>query len=59
MLVTEVGLPEDVIELLKRNGNWQSNTQSEQEGCVRHMEEEHVTPEVVGKMAAKAASRPS
>jgi ribonuclease BN (tRNA processing enzyme) len=54
VLVTEVGLPDDVIELFKRNGVWQSKTQSEQEGFVRHMEEEHVTPEAVGKMAAKA-----
>jgi ribonuclease BN (tRNA processing enzyme) len=54
VLVTEVGLPGDVIEVLKRNGNWRSKTPSEQEGFVRHMEEEHVTPEAVGKMAAKA-----
>jgi ribonuclease BN (tRNA processing enzyme) len=54
VLVTEVGLPGDVIELFKRNGIWQSKTPSEQEGFVRHIEEEHVTPEAVGKMAAKA-----
>src|SRR5215472_11103236 len=54
VLVTEVGLPDDVINLFKRNGIWQSKTPSEQEGFVRHMEEEHVTPEAVGKMAAKA-----
>jgi len=54
VLVTEVGLPDDVINLFKRNGIWQSKTPSEQEGFIRHMEEEHVTPEAVGKMAAKA-----
>jgi len=54
VLVTEVGLPSDVIELFKRNGVWQSKTASEQEGFVRHMEEEHVTPDAVGEMAAKA-----
>jgi len=54
VLVTEVGLPSDVIELFKRNGVWQSKTPSEQEGFVRHMEEEHVTPDAVGEMAAKA-----
>jgi ribonuclease BN (tRNA processing enzyme) len=54
VLVTEVGLPEDVIELFKRNGMWQTKTPAEQEGWVRHMKEEHVTPEDVGKMATKA-----
>jgi ribonuclease BN (tRNA processing enzyme) len=54
VLVTEVALPDDVIEMFKRTGFWQSKTASEQEGFVRHMEEEHVTPEAVGKMAAKA-----
>jgi ribonuclease BN (tRNA processing enzyme) len=54
VLVTEIGLPDDVIALFKRNGMWESRTPSEQAGFVRHMEEEHVTPEVVGKMAAKA-----
>jgi ribonuclease BN (tRNA processing enzyme) len=54
LLVTEVTLPEDVIEVFKRNGVWQAKTADEQEGFVRHMKEEHVTPEEVGKMAAKA-----
>lgn len=54
VLVTEVGLPDDVIEVLKRTGNWQAKTPEEQEAFIRHMKEEHVTPEDVGKMAAKA-----
>jgi ribonuclease BN (tRNA processing enzyme) len=54
VLVTEVGLPDDVVALFKRNGIWQSKTPAEQEGFIRHMEEEHVTPEVVGKLATKA-----
>jgi ribonuclease BN (tRNA processing enzyme) len=54
VLVTEVGLPDDVVELFKRNGAWQTKTPAEQEGFIRHMKEEHVTPEDVGKMAAKA-----
>jgi ribonuclease BN (tRNA processing enzyme) len=54
VLVTEVGMPGDVVEMFKRSGIWQSKTVPEQEGFIRHMEEEHVTPEVVGKMAAKA-----
>jgi ribonuclease BN (tRNA processing enzyme) len=54
VLVTEVTVPEDVIEIFKRNGVWQSKTAAEQEGFIRHMREEHVTPQDVGAMAAKA-----
>jgi tripartite-type tricarboxylate transporter receptor subunit TctC/ribonuclease BN (tRNA processing enzyme) len=54
VLVTEVGLPDDVIETFKRNGIWQAKSPSEQEGFIRHVKEEHVTPEDVGRMAAKA-----
>ena len=54
VLVTEVTTADDVIELFKRTGAWQAKTPAEQEGFVRHMNEEHVTPEEVGKMAAKA-----
>jgi ribonuclease BN (tRNA processing enzyme) len=54
VLVTEVTPPEDVVELFKRNGAWQAKTPAEQEGFIRHMREEHVTPEDVGKMATKA-----
>ncbi|MGB7177842.1 MAG: hypothetical protein WBD33_13420, partial [Xanthobacteraceae bacterium] len=38
----------------KHNGNWQTKTPDEQAGFLRHMHEEHVTPEDVGRMAAKA-----
>jgi len=54
LYLTEATSPEDVIELFKKNGTWQAKTLSEQEGFIRHMHEEHVTPEDVGKMAAKA-----
>jgi ribonuclease BN (tRNA processing enzyme) len=54
VLVTEVTSAEDVIEVFKRTGAWQVKTPDEQEGWVRHMKEEHVTPEDVGKMATKA-----
>lgn len=53
-LVTEVTPPEDVVAALKRNGVWQAKTPEEQEGFIRHMKEEHLTPEEVGKMATKA-----
>jgi ribonuclease BN (tRNA processing enzyme) len=54
VLVTEVSETDDVIALMKRNGAWQAKTPPEQEGWIRHMHEEHVTPEEVGKLAAKA-----
>ena len=54
ILVTEVGMPEDVVGLFKRNGLWDVKTKDEQEGFIRHMHEEHLTPEDVGKMAAAA-----
>jgi ribonuclease BN (tRNA processing enzyme) len=52
LYVTEVTSPEDVLQRLKRSGALQSPL--EQEGFIHHMREEHVTPEDVGKMAAKA-----
>jgi len=54
LYVTETTSPEEVVEMYKKNGTWQSKTQSEREGFLRHMHEEHVTPEDIGKMAAKA-----
>jgi ribonuclease BN (tRNA processing enzyme) len=54
LYVTETTSPEDVVELFKKNGAWQAKSPSEQEGFLRHMHEEHVTPEDIGKMAAKA-----
>ena len=54
LYVTEVTSVDEVVEQFKRNGAWQAKTQSEQDGFIRHMNEEHVTPEAVGKMAAKA-----
>jgi ribonuclease BN (tRNA processing enzyme) len=54
LYVTETTSPDDLVELFKRNGAWQAKTSSEQEGFLRHMHEEHVTPQDIGKMAAKA-----
>src|SRR5262249_8767616 len=54
VLVTEVTDTDDVIALMKRNGAWQAKTESEQQGWLRHMHEEHVTPEEVGRLAAQA-----
>jgi len=54
LYVTETTSPDDVVELFKKNGAWQAKTPGEQEGFLRHMHEEHVTPSDIGKMAAKA-----
>lgn len=54
LFVTEVTSVDEVVEQFKRTGAWEAKTQSEQEGFIRHMHEEHVTPEEVGKMATKA-----
>jgi ribonuclease BN (tRNA processing enzyme) len=54
LYVTETTSPEGVIEVFKKNGVWESKTQVEKDGFLRHMHEEHVTPADIGKMAAKA-----
>ena len=54
VLVTEVTSIDDVVVLMKRNGAWQAKTPAEQEGWVRHMREEHVTSDEVGRIAANA-----
>src|SRR6516164_9197390 len=54
LYVTETTSPDDVVEIYKRNGSWQAKTEAEQEAFLRHMHDEHVTPEDIGKMAAKA-----
>jgi len=54
LYVTETTSPEGVVELFKKSGIWQAKTADEQAGFLRHMHEEHVTPEDIGKMAAKA-----
>jgi ribonuclease BN (tRNA processing enzyme) len=54
LYVTETTSPEGVVEVFKKSGIWQAKTPAEQEGFLRHMHEEHVTPEDIGKMAARA-----
>jgi ribonuclease BN (tRNA processing enzyme) len=54
ILVTEVGSPADVVEARKRTGRWDILSPKEQQEFIRHQEEEHLTPEHVGKMATKA-----
>jgi ribonuclease BN (tRNA processing enzyme) len=54
LLVTEVMMASDVIDLFKQAGLWQARTAEEQEGFVHMMEGEHITPQAIGEMAAKA-----
>jgi ribonuclease BN (tRNA processing enzyme) len=54
ILVTEVVSVDDVKEVAVRQGRWQAMTAREQTEYIRHMEEEHLTPQQIGAMAARA-----
>jgi len=55
VLVSEVtNSIEEYKENQIRTGRWQARTPEEQAASIRHMSEEHLTPEEVGKMAALA-----
>lgn len=54
VLVSEVGSAEDVKQTLIKNGAWQSMTEDQRTSLMRHLGEEHLSPEDVGKMAARA-----
>jgi ribonuclease BN (tRNA processing enzyme) len=54
LLVTEVTSVEEAKEQRIKNGQWQRMTPAEQEGYIRHMRQEHITPEEIGKMATRA-----
>jgi ribonuclease BN (tRNA processing enzyme) len=54
MLVSEVTSIEEWKEQQIRIGRWQAMTPAQQEGSLRHMMEEHLTTEEVGKMAERA-----
>ena len=54
ILVTEVVSVEDVKEAAVRDGRWQAMSEREQAEYIRHMEEEHLTPQQIGTMAARA-----
>lgn len=56
LLVSEVtGSLDEYKETQIKNGRWQSMTPEQQAGSLRHMAQEHLTPDEVGKMAARAA----
>ncbi len=54
MLISEVNSIEEFKERQIKIGRWQTMTPEQQAGSIRHMAEEHLTPEDVGKMAARA-----
>ena len=54
ILVSEVGSADDVKQVLIKNGSWQGMTPDQQNALMRHLTEEHLTPEEVGKLAARA-----
>src|SRR5579871_2798273 len=53
-LVTEVVSTDDVKEARIRDGRWQVMSAREQSEYIRHMVEEHLTPQQIGTMAARA-----
>jgi ribonuclease BN (tRNA processing enzyme) len=54
ILVSEVVSVDDVKESRIRDGRWQAMSPKEQQEYIRHMVEEHITPEQIDKMATKA-----
>jgi ribonuclease BN (tRNA processing enzyme) len=54
LLVSEVVSVEDVKEARVRDGRWQAMSPQEQTEYIRHMVEEHLTPQDIGKMATRA-----
>jgi ribonuclease BN (tRNA processing enzyme) len=54
ILVSEVVSVDDVKEARIRDGRWQAMSPKEQQEYIRHMVEEHITPEQIGKMATRA-----
>jgi ribonuclease BN (tRNA processing enzyme) len=54
VLVTEVVSVDDVKEARMRDGRWQAMSEREQKEYIRHMVEEHLTPQQIGEMATRA-----
>ncbi len=54
ILVSEVGTVEDTIATFEKNGIWKNKTDAEQAGFIKHIKEQHLTPQDVGEMAQKA-----
>ena len=54
ILVSEVGTVEDTIATFEKNGIWKNKTDAEKAGFIKHIKEQHLTPQDVGEMAQKA-----
>src|SRR5215471_7826924 len=54
LLVTEVTSVEELKELRIKTGLWQQMTPAQQENYIRHLRQEHITPDEIGKMATYA-----
>ena len=55
MIQNRADLPaDDVRQVLIRNGTWPGMTPEQQTAFMRHLTEEHLTPDEVGKLAARA-----
>jgi ribonuclease BN (tRNA processing enzyme) len=53
-LVSEVTSVEEAQEQRMKAGVWQTMSPAEQTGYLRHMRQEHITPDEVGNMATRA-----
>jgi ribonuclease BN (tRNA processing enzyme) len=54
LLVSEVGSAEDVQQFLIKNGAWKDMTSEQQVALMRHLTEEHLSPQDVAEMAERA-----
>ena len=54
LLVSEANSVDDRMQLLIKSGQWQAMTSDEQAGIKRQMTQGHLSPDVIGKMAARA-----
>jgi ribonuclease BN (tRNA processing enzyme) len=54
LLVSEANSVEERMQAYLKSGQWQAMTSDEQAGITRQMTQGHLSPEVIGKMAARA-----
>ncbi len=57
VLVSEVLATDEIRARLVKAGQWQKMSAAEREGWEMHMTQEHLTPEEVGKLAARANAK--
>jgi ribonuclease BN (tRNA processing enzyme) len=54
LLLSECSSPDDVKQVLIKNGSWQNMTVEQQSAFMRHLNEEHLTPDHIGELATRA-----